>query len=159
MRRPGWESRRAPCGRRGSHFCDWAPPGMILSIAVTQMGCLLRIIAATAIASCIIFGWRLMPPANGIWYIGRPQWLIAVDHAGLTIGPSGDPLHLGWWPVLFLGLASIAIPVWLVDRVLMKRLAARRAVQAGLCVNCGYDIRANADRCSECGHPIVEKSK
>ena len=50
-----------------------------------------------------------------------------------------------WLPVAVLALAAV-----------LSRRAAHRALQAdrrasGLCPTCGYDLRATADRCPECG--------
>ena len=48
-------------------------------------------------------------------------------------------------PVLLLGISG-----WVVyGRIFRRRVAARRA--AGLCVHCGYDLRATPERCPECG--------
>jgi hypothetical protein len=42
-------------------------------------------------------------------------------------------------------------PLPLVDLVVIRRRRRMRRAAAGLCVQCGYDLRATADRCPECG--------
>ena len=59
---------------------------------------------------------------------------------------------------------AVAVPMW----VLLLALAAvpgwhfwgrprrerRRRERLGLCLRCGYDLRASSDRCPECGEPV-----
>ena len=50
---------------------------------------------------------------------------------------------------------GVHVPIAIVSLVFIGRAARRlRRRKQGLCVRCGYDIRGNADRCSECGLPI-----
>ena len=86
-----------------------------------------------------------------------------------TVGPLGDGLfgfelasadpgavnHLPdskLWCLVFPHWAAVAVPgmcgLWL----LFGRAAQRQRRRArGLCMNCGYDLRATPDRCPECG--------
>lgn len=49
-----------------------------------------------------------------------------------------------------------AVPplLWLTD-YLRRSYGRRRRLKAGLCLSCGYDLRASPDRCSECGEVPV----
>ncbi|HTL29038.1 MAG TPA: hypothetical protein VL282_07455 [Tepidisphaeraceae bacterium] len=51
-----------------------------------------------------------------------------------------------WLPILLLS----ALPMW----QLVTRLRQKRRTVRGLCMNCGYDLRASSDRCPECGAMI-----
>ena len=46
----------------------------------------------------------------------------------------------------------------LLGRYVVRRLSEGRLAQAGLCVRCGYDLRATPGRCPECG-TVPEGSK
>jgi hypothetical protein len=52
-------------------------------------------------------------------------------------------------PYWLIALAFATPPGWW----LAKRVRRRRRFKAGLCVACGYDLRASPERCPECGTP------
>jgi hypothetical protein len=95
-----------------------------------------------------VFGWSEYeePPLND---------LVAELHAAATHGMSrfgfmagvGDDygiVTVPWWSVA--AVASIG-PLTLL-RTIVRR---RRRKSRGLCLNCGYDLRAATHRCPECG--------
>jgi hypothetical protein len=57
-----------------------------------------------------------------------------------------------YWAVVT--LASL-LPVYCLAKV-PGALQRRRRIRRGLCVHCGYDMRASSDRCPECGTPASE---
>jgi hypothetical protein len=60
--------------------------------------------------------------------------------------------HNGFYFVQVPVIALLACPIAVVaisERV--RRYRQHRRRRAGLCVNCGYDLRASDDRCPECG--------
>jgi hypothetical protein len=78
------------------------------------------------------FAWQQMnltsPPLERLYReVVLPYWALA---ASLAIAPAA------WW---------------------LRRRAGRRhdRVAAGLCPECGYDLRASPDRCPECGTPAA----
>lgn len=70
---------------------------------------------------------------------------------------SGSPGHpfsqlLITCPIWPLFLFALLLPGSRLIRRMFQTVRSRRASHAGLCPKCGYDVRANPDRCSECGH-------
>ena len=53
--------------------------------------------------------------------------------------------------------AIACIPVYFVSMYLLIRVTRKRPRRAGVCENCGYDLRATPNRCPECGR-IVQRA-
>ena len=80
---------------------------------------------------------------------GAAAW----DAADASLGPE-HPLPIARLTLrlltLFATAVAIAIPSIIGFR--MSRQAIR--LREGLCVKCGYDLRASTHRCPECGSPV-----
>ena len=60
-------------------------------------------------------------------------------------------------PCWFLVLGCSVMPAMWLAGARSRRLARRK--KAGLCTQCGYDLRATSDRCPECGTAVPEGHK
>ena len=80
------------------------------------------------------------------WQPYEVYWLPKLIHgrfSGLRTTHLFVPL---WMPLLAAGSATIIL--WRRDRRRRKRK------KLGLCLKCGYDLRASKDRCPECGEGV-----
>jgi hypothetical protein len=59
-------------------------------------------------------------------------------------------------PLWAIAMGTIFMPVAVLFAAIFRRGKVRR-ISSGLCINCGYDLRATPDRCPECG-TIPEKA-
>jgi hypothetical protein len=94
-------------------------------------------------------GWQYSPastpPADVSWWHFKHQARSYFQ---------GDNGTLGWtesWSVavrigLLATLSAILPAFWFLSKIRQHQL-----VQAGVCLTCGYDLRATPDRCPECG--------
>ncbi len=104
-------------------------------------------------------GFTLGRPIPRDWYFEEEQpwrqvFLISFEkHRGL-FGLSAWTLRV---PVLWTAWATL-LPV--AFPLILRRLRRRRPRGQGLCVKCGYDLRATPGRCPECGtqNPIASQT-
>jgi predicted permease len=61
------------------------------------------------------------------------------------------------WQCVWLVSGTTAFVCWFL--VYRSTRTLRRRRHLGLCLHCGYDLRASKDRCPECGTPIPLKSE
>jgi len=58
--------------------------------------------------------------------------------------------------ILAVAVVHLVPVIWLLSPG--TRAAFERRAERGLCVRCGYDLRASENRCPECGEPISRPS-
>jgi len=140
---------------------------------------LLNFLTALSLALCVAVGalwlWSYQHPVlfgvAGNSVEASRGWIYVNDLAGqmmlaLRRRIPPEPLNLVWRrtpensntgqrfalpmasvPYWLLALPTGAMPAWR----LARRLLRHSSVDAGLCIACGYDLRASKDRCPECG--------
>jgi hypothetical protein len=91
-----------------------------------------------------------------LWYsMGPFQWRAAGFGYGSKVVPSGSgtaklTAHAYLVPHAFPAIVFAAVPTFWLRGVLRNRVRKAR-LAAGRCAACGYDLRASAGNCPECG--------
>jgi hypothetical protein len=95
----------------------------------------------------IILGWLDLNsnPCRDVRIMGGLRFV-----ATASPGQRGRSAVLPLWLVMLI-TSALPVRVFLFGQRRRRDLRRRRA---GLCDRCGYDIRANTGRCSECGEPF-----
>jgi hypothetical protein len=88
----------------------------------------------------------------------RTSWGVTYANGSNSAGPvdwPGKPVLMIPWRSVTIPFPHLAAAAGLLPAVaapgLARRLRTRRRAAAGLCLPCGYDMRATPGRCPECG--------
>ena len=111
-----------------------------------------------------IHGLVLRDGAVGLFAVGWGSSTNYIDPV------RGYCLHTVWMPqgsFYSRNAYGVLIPFWLITMVFGMMLClchplshhrCRKRKKLGLCLSCGYDIRASKDRCPECGQASAKRS-
>jgi hypothetical protein len=99
----------------------------------------LSLLISIATLAAWLSGWNVIydPLHSQLPYFSRDYWG----------SPQIYELPLSWG--YFLVLSLLLPGLWLKRR--LAELRSHRVIAQGLCIMCGYDLRATPDRCPECG--------
>jgi hypothetical protein len=92
------------------------------------------------------------------WGQDPKEWHVRAYAGVLIVGDpmpsSGDNFSQIAFPFFYLAMLLTALPLAWCLSYRSRRRRARTA--SGFCMRCGYDLRASAERCPECGEAISE---
>jgi hypothetical protein len=91
--------------------------------------------------------WRGTDSSRWRWQIEHPHLPVSHLHAAADSATYLRIRFPAWLAVVFTGAPLV---LWCAWKVVHTQRRRRRLI-AGLCPHCGYDVRANPQRCSECG--------
>ena len=118
---------------------------------------ILTALAALSLLLCIgiaaVWVWSYSHPTR-VRFHGCDVWFdddaVVVFSDDVDGPPTGRPdLMLLYPPALV--ITGIPIALWL---LLIPSRKRQQRLKRGLCVECGYDLRASSERCPECGTPV-----
>lgn len=114
--------------------------------------------------SCEVQDVALVPPPRGGYVlVGAGSGRLTFNFVAVTarpMPPNGRMIHrdiaVDRYNVNLhiLSLACVAMAACLIGVAAARQ---RRRLRLGLCVRCGYDLRASSSRCPECGTKIPDK--
>ncbi|MCH8878295.1 MAG: hypothetical protein IID34_00245 [Planctomycetes bacterium] len=120
------------------YHCRSLNPTKVLAVDTVGGTVLLR---HEGVGIATFWGWHSMPRSRQLLWWRMPSWYIGGNMFRILI-----PL---WLPiVLFAAYPTYQLPAF---RRHLQRHRRRKRKKLGLCVKCGYDLRASNDRCPECG--------
>ena len=100
------------------------------------------------------WGFRRAPPAHHISFSETPP---NVALPGITISwhrfHANGVMSWSYSAVIWLWLPVLLFGVWPAWRLLPFHRRRKRK-KLGLCLKCGYDLRASKERCPECNTPF-----
>jgi hypothetical protein len=151
---------------RGIEALDWRPAHSDTFMYSQQTRRLEVVKQETAVP--LIFNFRLqmnragsaiMPnvrPANSEFGFGASMlYSGSIINGGSTAIRVGSIRHFAapeWFLLLLTGIVPLTRYI-----LVFRRGRTEHRIQNGLCLNCGYDLRATPERCPECG-TVAEKS-
>lgn len=99
-----------------------------------------------------------VPSATADLYRGTQLWGFRMSRSiskGLAFGSASVGRKLGTLNVYCPAWFPVAILAPYPPAALWRRLRTRRRRRLGLCLKCGYDLRATPERCPECGREVT----
>lgn len=88
---------------------------------------------------------------SGNWLEHERGELIVKSARAVNLRVKRTPPHRYSIPYQFPAAATAILPfAWIVSMFVRSRRRSMR-LKRGLCVRCGYDLRASGERCPECG--------
>jgi len=111
----------------------------------------LRLVETTAVHGPILRGARVPRKSDILLRDGILPWSVlglGFGHFGILSGGNQWIIFIPHW--LLCLIASVPLAAWFYIRQKIHRRRQSR-IAAGLCAQCGYDLRASPERCPECG--------